>query len=157
MPNGVPTEKGHIKYRDICSCFQITLEKWVTYHTNADAFYYSQVTIKCSFFCGQWWKCESSLGGGKCFRLRRPQLTITEPHHKPRAGLPFCVVVVYSARGLQTTSHQGQPRGKVSSLAPGLRCLVSDCACYLWPGAEYVDVNLLLLYSHVWGKIMNGS
>lgn len=93
---GYPQKKRHIKYRDICSCFQITLAKWVTYHTNADAFYYSQVIIKCSFFCGWWWKCESNLRAGKCFRLCRPQLTITQQHHKPCAGLAFHIVMVYS-------------------------------------------------------------
>lgn len=91
-------KKRHIKYRDICSCFQITLEKWVTCHTNADAFYYTQVIIKCSFSCGWWWKCESSLRGGKCFTLCRPQLTIVEQHHKPCAGVALHMVTVHRAR-----------------------------------------------------------
>lgn len=136
--------------------------KWGAHHTIADAFYYSEVIIKCSFFCGWWWKSESNLRGGKCFRLCRPQLTITQQHHKPYAGLAFHIVMVYSTHVCKPHSTKAcHVNSKLISnvcwLAWVVCSSVSDCACYLWLEANYVDVNLLVLYNNVWAKIINGS
>ena len=105
---GYPPKKD-ILNRDTCFCFQITLEKWVTYHTNADAFYYSQVIIKCSFFLWLVMKVWDQPQREEMFQIMQTTTDYYAAAPQTLRWLDFSYCNGVFNPCLQTTFHQSLP------------------------------------------------